>query len=471
MPVSIEIPPTPPQETLELSSFRRVLRNRNFLLLWLAQLISLIVFNAANFGLIVLVNNTTRSVLMAGLAIIAFTLPAVPFSALAGVFVDRLDKRHVLWVSNILRMLLMLLLVISLQYDRTNLWPLFALTFLISLVGQFFMPAEGAAIPLLVGKRELVPALSLFNITLTVSQAIGFLLLGRIVATIFPPFTLALGPLILHMQSIDMLFVIAAIFYLVCVGLILGIPAEAFHETHIHERAERTRKRLRESIGPVWRDIMVGWHVIRKDRLLFFAVIQLSVVGDIMLLIGELAGPFVQQIMRRPAEDMSIVLAPAAIGLVGMSVLMPRISERVEKVRLTVIAWLILALGLLLLLLCQGLALQLDPVHGGQSSLLLWSTIILLLLLGAAMAGVNIPTQTLMQARTPEAARGRVFSLQFMLYNTGSIPILLFAGIAAQFIGLTQFIVVVSISMLLFCWWSSHYARGGEPPPSIPHTP
>src|SRR5256714_15523508 len=74
------IPPPTPRTT----SFRGVLKNRNFVLLWLAQLISLTVLNAANFGIIVLVNDVTHSVVMAGVAIIAFTLPAVPFSAVAG---------------------------------------------------------------------------------------------------------------------------------------------------------------------------------------------------------------------------------------------------------------------------------------------------------------------------------------------------------------------------------------------------
>src|SRR5882724_11768449 len=73
-----------PQE-LGAASFRLVLKNRHFLLLWFAQLISQIVLNAANFGVILLVDEVTHSVFMAGLAITAFTLPAVPFSAIAGV--------------------------------------------------------------------------------------------------------------------------------------------------------------------------------------------------------------------------------------------------------------------------------------------------------------------------------------------------------------------------------------------------
>src|SRR6202035_5526938 len=140
MPTTVtEQQPVPPSRAApESASFRRVLKNRNFVLLWLAQLISLTIMNAANFGIIVLVNDTTHSVLLAGLAIIAFTLPALPFSAIAGVIVDRLNKRLVLWVSNILRMVTMSLIVLSLWTNRSDLWPIYILTFMTSLIGQFF---------------------------------------------------------------------------------------------------------------------------------------------------------------------------------------------------------------------------------------------------------------------------------------------------------------------------------------------
>lgn len=451
------------QQSSNVASFRRVLKNRHFLLLWLAQLISLTILNAANFGVVVLVNDITHSVFMAGLAIIAFTLPAIPFSPVAGVLVDRLNKRQVLWVSNILRTLTMLLIFVSLLISNTTLWPLYVLTFVASTIGQFFIPAEGASIPLLVGEQELMPALSLFNISVTISQAVGFLLLGRVVASLFPPFTLQLGSLVLHVQSIDMLFLLAALLYIVCAILILCIPNRAFDESH-------TKKHTREgahieasaALKTLWGDMVQGWRIVRADRLLFFSVIQLSVVGIIMLLIGELAGAFVQQVLHRPAEDMALILAPAAVGLVGASILMPRITERVGRIRLTVIGFIALAVGFVLLPICQWLALRLDPQHGAESALLLWIIMLIVFVLGVAMASVNIPTQTIMQERSPESGRARVLSLQFMLYNTGSIPILLFAGVFAQFLGFNQLVFLISGSLLLFCWWSTRYVRGED---------
>ncbi len=445
-----------------VASFQRVLKNRHFLLLWLAQLISLTALNAANYGVIVIVNEETHSVFMAGLAIIAFTLPAIPFSAVAGVIVDRMNKRVVLWISNLLRMATMLLLVIFLVTARSTLWPLYVLTFVTSLIGQFFIPAEGSSIPLLVGERDLMAALSLFNISITVSQALGFLLLGQIVATIFPSFTLSFGSTVFHVISTDMLFVIVALAYLICVALILAIPLHAFREQHVqHYKREGTHVDISNAFSTLWHDMADGWHTVRADRLLFYSVIQLSVVGIIMLLIGELAGNFVQVVLGRPASQMALILAPAAVGLVGASALMPRITERVGKVRLTIIGFIVLAIGFFALIASSWIASWLDPKHTTSSPLLFWSIIIIVFILGIAMASVNIPTQTMMQERSPEQGRARVLAFQFMLYNAGSIPILLFAGAIAQLIGFNEIVVCISVGILLFDWWGAWYVRRG----------
>jgi MFS family permease len=454
-----EQPVSPAQASSHVASFRRVLKNRSFLLLWLAQLVSLTILNAANYGIIVLVNDITHSVVMAGIAIIAFTLPALPFSALAGVVVDHMNKRLVLWVSNVLRMLTMLLVVVSLLYDRTALLPLYVLIFITSIIGQFFTPAEGASIPLIVRRSELVPALSLFNITTTLSQAIGFLILGSIVSRLFPPFTLHIAALTLNVQSIDMLFVLVAFLYLVCAIFILCIPVRVFAEKHVSNRVKFNRVEVGQAVGGVWSEIVDGWRYVRGDRQLYFSVIQLSVVGNIMLLIGELAGAFVQQVLHRPAADMALMLTPAAVGLVGASIIMPRITERMDKLRLTRVGFVSLAIGFVLLPASQALAAYLLHDRVASSIQLLVVTSFLMFALGVAMACVNIPTQAIMQERSPETVRGRVFSLQFMIYNSGSIPILLFAGFFAQYIGFNWLILLISASLLGFTWWGAWYLK------------
>ncbi|MBO0783692.1 MAG: MFS transporter, partial [Ktedonobacteraceae bacterium] len=86
--------------------------------------------------------------------------------------------------------------------------------------------------------------------------------------------------------------------------------------------------------------------------------------------------------------------------------------------------------------------------------------------LGVAMSCVNIPTQTVMQERSPEESRARVLSFQFMLYNAGTIPVLLFAGIIAQYVGFVQLVVLISTGLLLFALWGCWYAYHHQNPSS-----
>ncbi len=147
--------------TVPHEGFLTLLKKKNFLRLWLAQLISMTIFNASNYALLVLIEEVTGSTTLVGLAIICFSLPALLLGAPAGVYVDRMNKRRVLWASNCLRAIATFLFVLSLLLNRHQLIPVYLLTFLISSIGQFFTPAEGSAIPMLVSEEELMPALSM----------------------------------------------------------------------------------------------------------------------------------------------------------------------------------------------------------------------------------------------------------------------------------------------------------------------
>ena len=66
--------------------FQTLFKNRNFLLLWLAQLTSMTILNASNYAIIVLIEEITGSTTLIALAIISFSIPAVIIGAPAGVF-------------------------------------------------------------------------------------------------------------------------------------------------------------------------------------------------------------------------------------------------------------------------------------------------------------------------------------------------------------------------------------------------
>jgi MFS family permease len=136
--------------------FRTLIHNHYFMRLWLAQLISQTIMNAANYALIIVTQQSgSGSFTAAAGAIVAFSLPALLFGAPAGVLVDRFDRRLVLWVSNLLRAIASVAFVFVLMIDSTPLLPVYILAFFMAMVGQFFAPAEGAAIPLLVRREEM----------------------------------------------------------------------------------------------------------------------------------------------------------------------------------------------------------------------------------------------------------------------------------------------------------------------------
>ena len=138
---------------------KETFRNRNFSLLWLAGLVSLL----GNWMLIAAlpfhIYAVTGSALATSAWLMAYILPGVLFGSVAGVFVDRWDRRRTMLIVSVLQMLVMpfLLLVNSPEW----IWIVYVVGFLESTLSQFFGPAESALLPNLVGEEHLVSANSL----------------------------------------------------------------------------------------------------------------------------------------------------------------------------------------------------------------------------------------------------------------------------------------------------------------------
>ena len=437
-------------------SFRQLLKNRPFLLLWLAQLISQTGFNAANYGVIALVTEITGSTTQVGIAIISFTLPAIPFSILAGVYVDMLNKRLVLWVSNALRAIAMFLIVVGLLWNPHTANVLYVLSFITSLIAQFFTPAEASAIPLLVGEERIVPAISLFNITLTLAQVIGFLILGQLIAVLIPAFSLSLGFKTVRVDPLYTLFLVVGIGYLICTFLILGIPAPLLQGGE--NGTQKPPLKLRQMWETLVHDVRESSIFVYRDRNLFLALFQVTFVSVVLLVIGELAGPFVQNVLHLPVKDLPVVFAPAGISLILTSFLMPRLTRKFGKRRIITVGSLATATGFILLPLGQAIFSQIPILSHWQLVYVAGMTF----LMGAALDMVNIPAQTVLQEHTSEDVRGRVFSFQSMLYNAGSIPVILFAGVLADTFGIERVMYLIGLSIFAFQWWSVRYRKGGS---------
>ena len=435
--------------------FLTLLKKRNFLYLWLAQVISQTVMNAANYALIVLIEEVTGSTTLIGLAIISFSIPAVLIGAPAGVFVDHMNKRRLLWGSNCLRAVATFLFVLSLILNGHQLLPAYLLTFLISIIAQFFSPAESSAIPRLVSEEELMPALSLFQLTQMMSLPLGFILLAPLVLNFLPTFAIA------HFQinPIIQLYALVGVLYLVCAFLISMISPESLSH-RVNNTANRNLVTQPLNVmGNVWSEMGQGWQFVIQRKNLFLSLLQLSFAGVLLFVISEIATPIVTKLLQFPASNMAFVFAPAGVGLVIGTVLMPRISGRLGKSRIIFIGAIGLAIATTLLPLVTLLARTLQP-HGWNTNPFLLLTVVLIMAgAGFALDCINVPAQTAMQELSPDWIKGRVIALQLAFYSACSIPILLSIGAIADLFGIDRVLYLLSIGTLAFGLWGMYYER------------
>jgi len=420
--------------------YRSLLRNRFFLRLWLAQLISQTIQNAANYGLLVLIAEVTRSTTLIGVAIISFSLPAVLFGVPAGVIVDRINRRQVLWLSNLLRGFCALGFVISLMIDRHDVLPIYLLTFLVAIISQFFTPAEGAAIPLLVDERELVNALSLFNITFTLAQALGFVLLGPVILNAISSVTISLGAASTTFDPVELLYFIIGLLYFLCAVLIFLIPNRYFVLERAVLQSAANMARIKRVVG----EIGESWRFVYRDRRLLIALCQLSFGNILLLVIGQLAPKFAEELLHRPAANAALVFVPAGVGLVLGSAMMPRVVKRLGKARSISAGIIGLSITIILLVVCQRLARQIDPAHWFNDWPFLALIMALIFALGCEIDLMNIPALTLIQEHTPDTMKGRVLSFQSIVFNAASIPVILFIGGIADLYGMATVMWVLA---------------------------
>jgi MFS family permease len=408
-----------------------VLRNRDFLLLWLSQLFSQIGQNALVLGILVMIQRLTQSPTHLSVATLSLILPSVLFSMLAGVMVDRLNKKGVLVVTNMLRV------VASLAYlflDR-SVALIYVVSFLFSSVGQFFGPAEASAIPALVRFEQLITANSLFNLTLSASQLLGLVIFA---------------PLLIKIVGISGFFVALALLFAVATMCVALLPANRLGVTSMSGE-DSTRL-----IRGVWVDLREGWRILSGDELASMAMLYLTLMASFIPLLAALGPSFAVQVIHAGAEDVVYLFAPAGVSMVLTTLVVGKLAARVGKLRLmaTSLVALGLTLGLLALAKTGGSYLLYNLIGRVMDTrhLVLELIPIVMLLsfaIGIEFVCISIPAQTLLQERCPARFRGRIFGVQFTLSGAASLIPLLGAGSFADLFGVNKAIFALGAILLV----------------------
>ncbi len=425
-----------PTQPDEVGSFA-VLRNRPFLLLWLAQLSTQVGGNMVIYGLTIIINASYHSNSAVGALFLSFLIPAIIFSAMAGVFVDRVDKRHMLVVTNIIRGFAYLAVV----FVGANLLMLYTLMVLVSTVTTFFGPAEASMIPTLVPKKQLLAANGFFTLTMNVAFALGFALLG---------------PFVIAFASAQILIVIVAALYFVAAAFCWTLPASTQTDI-VGVGAGQTVADAERAVETMISQFVEGIQYIRCHFNVGWSLSYLGITGALVGILGTLGPGFATKTMGLGEKDFALIVLPLGLGIV-MGILVLNSYGRYLPRRRTIEAGMI-TLGVLLSLLAyagpisgflQDRAASSGVADASRVVSLLSLVMAIAFLVGAAYVVVAISAQTQLQEELPEDVRGRVFGVLGMLVSIASLAPIIVVAPVADLVGREPVILVAGI--IVFAW-------------------
>jgi MFS family permease len=417
-PSSASSPPEPPLgEEPTTGGYRDLLKNGNFLALWSGQVFSQLADKVFLVLIVALIATHVQAVegsvsRWVSAVMVAFTIPAVLFGSLAGVFVDRWPKKWVMVGTNLVRgslvLAIPLLLGASQHWSSTHGLPwgflaLLGVTFAVSTLTQFFAPAEQTAIPLIVQSRHLLAANSLYTTTMMASVIVGFAIGEPLLMAANRLFGwLGFGPELGSEVAVGSGYLLA--------GVILTVMATG----------ERDRQRD-EPDNHVWDDLKAGLQYLAATRRVRGATIQLVSLFSIFAALAVLS---VRQAELMPALNPSqfgFLLAAAGIGMVAGALTVGQWGKRVNRSVWSTSGLVGVTLALVLLSFFADR---------------LWPSLAIIAGLGMAGAMVGVPMQTTIQETTPPDLRGKVFGLQNNFVNIAlSLPLAL-ASVAESHFGL-----------------------------------
>lgn len=388
----------------------RTLAIRPFLFLILAEIFSQFATNMLNFVLIIIAFSLTNSSTAVSGVILSFTIPALLFGLLAGAYVDKWNKKKVLYAANFLRAVLVFLLI----FAHSNLILIYILCFAISVVSQFFIPAETPMIPVVVRKELLLSANAIFGMI--------------IYASIFIAYALS-GPLLLIFGSTGIFIVLSLAFLLAALFAFL-IKIEVKYSRKLMDLT-----RLDMNFFDELKQII---SFFRKARIIYNALFLLSLAQILILVLAVIGPGYAEQVLGIQIEQFPVFfVTPAVIGTAVGAVLLSNYLHKHPKRHLTRIGLFLMGLAILALPYISKVESRafVQTINSYLPHIftinILHMLVILAFVMGLANSFVFVPSNTILQEETSAEFRGKVYGvLNTMVGFFSLVPIILVGGLA-----------------------------------------
>ena len=410
--------------------YGRLFHNRSFVALWLGQTVSFIGDYFYFLAIPIMVEKLTGSALQVGLSVIASSLPMLLLGPIAGVFVDRWDRKRTMIVADLLRALLVLICLVVQRPDQV--WVYYVVGFLMSCVSRFFFPSQNAVLPLIVpDKDDLLAANGLMQIVQTAGFLIGPALAG---------FSIGLW-------GAQVAFLADSATYLISAAAILGMTVP---------RTTPGRQETGSQLAAVWAEMRDGVVYLFGNQTMVGVLLCLSVVQLGIGAIHVIWVPFMQRTFGLGAEGLGAVDTAQGIGM-ALGALGVGLAARFRKKDLA--GWSIIFIGLMIALvglappfslanLLPGFEIEADVAGLAVGQRLIHMPLLLLgysMLLGVALVPAQSSLMTMMQLAVPDLKRGRVGSALNALTTAAGLVSMAAAAAAGEVVPLRTIYFIAGV--------------------------
>jgi MFS family permease len=409
-----------------VSPFWRILRdNRNYRLTWLGQIVSEVGDHFNSIAVLSLTLHLTGSGLAVGAVMIARVLPAIFAGPVAGVLLDRMDRRRIMILSDLVRCLIAGCFVLILSHHQH--WLLYLLSGLLTFASPFFNAGRSAILPKIASPDELHTANALTQTTAWLTLSVGTML-GGISTMQFGYETAFLINSGSFLFSAAMIWLLAGTF----------LP----ERDHLHPGLSAWVKDFSESLNYMRREPLI--------LAIALAGVGWATGGGAAQVLFTMFGEVVYQ--RGPA-GIGLIWGFAGIGLVAGGIIGHRLGERLSYAGYkTAIAVFFFIHGLAYILFSQM------PTITGS--------IVFVTISRVAMGINNVLNRTMLLTHVPDAMRGRVFTTVDTMLNVTMIFSLSAAGAASEFMTVRTVGAVagaLSASTTIFWLWANAAGKLPEP--------
>lgn len=378
------------------------LQNRDFRLLWFAQLISQAGTTMQTITINWHIYILTGSALALGLTGLVRVVPIIVFSLVGGIFADAHDRRRLLLATQSAMMIFAALLGVITETGHASVLLIYLLSALTAATVAFDSPARQALVPNLVPREQLTNALSLNNMMSQAAAIIGPALAGFVIAGLS----------------------IAAVYWINAVSFLAVLFALLLMRTPSQENlgiARVTPAALREGISFVRHSTII----LSTALLDFFATFFSSA--------SALLPIFAQDILHVGPQGLGILYSAESIGAVVAGLGVAFVGNVRHKG--VVLLWAIALYGLA------------TALYGASQWFLL--SFILLACVGAADTVSTILRNTIRQIATPDYLRGRMTSVMMIFFMGGPQLGELEAGLVAAWLGAPLSVITGGVGTII----------------------